>query len=128
MFTSFFSTTSVASSNVVDCSYLTCYCNFENRPMVKCSSTNALIPAKIGLVLSWPCALRHPWSLFCNFIVLSLYSLTNFKPLALVDSVQVLSFGRHSWWKIPSLRPWLCHSMIHSMLLSVLQTNAMCTL
>jgi hypothetical protein len=47
--------------------------------MVKCSITNALIPAKIISVPSWTYALRHPWSLFCNVIVLSLYSLIDFK-------------------------------------------------
>jgi hypothetical protein len=52
MLTSFFSATSTASSNVIACSYLSCYRNSYNKPMVKCSSTNALIPAKIGLVSS----------------------------------------------------------------------------
>ncbi len=79
MLTSLFSTTSVASSNIAACSYLTWCRNFNNRPMVKCYSTNALTLAKIGSVPSWPCALRHPWSLFCNVIVLSLYSLTDSK-------------------------------------------------
>jgi hypothetical protein len=47
--------------------------------MVKCSNTNALILAKIGSILSWPCALKHPWSLFYNVIVISLYFFTDFK-------------------------------------------------
>jgi hypothetical protein len=44
--------------------------------MVKSFSTNALILAKIGLIPS-----QHPWSLFYNVIVLSLYFFTNFKAL-----------------------------------------------
>ncbi len=81
MFSSFFSATSVISSNVSTCSYFTCCHNSNNKPMVKCYNINALILAKIVLIFSWPCVLEHPWSLLCNVIVLSLYSFTNFKIL-----------------------------------------------
>jgi hypothetical protein len=73
MFSSFFSATSVASSNVSTYSCITCYRNSDKKPMVKYSNTYALIPTKISLVPSWPYALKHPWSLFCNVIVFSLY-------------------------------------------------------
>jgi hypothetical protein len=79
MFTSFFSATFAISLNVIAYSYLTCCRSSNNKPMVKCSSINALIPTKIESVPSWPCALRHLWSLFCNVIVFSLYSLTDSK-------------------------------------------------
>jgi hypothetical protein len=39
--------------------------------MVKCSSTNALIPTKIESIPSWPCALKTP----IEFILQCHYSL-----------------------------------------------------
>jgi hypothetical protein len=81
MFPSFFSAISIISSNVSACSYLT-YCrSSDNRLMMKCSNINALILTKIESIPSWPCALRHPWSLLCNVIVFSLYSLSDSKAL-----------------------------------------------
>jgi len=38
----FFSATFAVSLNISTCSYVTYY-SFKNKPMVKCSSTNALI-------------------------------------------------------------------------------------
>lgn len=84
MLSSFSLTTFVISLNVSAYSYLICCYNFNNKPMVKCCSTNALIPTKIGLVLSWPYALKHPWSLIIFFpYTLSL----TLKPLTLINLI-----------------------------------------